>query len=242
MVQAQKSLIDHLSITKLLAVVGGSMGGMQVMDWSILFPETVRSAVVIASTPRLSPQAIAFDEVGRHAIASDPQWREGNYYGAEAPAGGLAIARMIGHITYLSEESMMEKFGRKKMATEDDGMEFTRQFAVGSYLHYKGDSFVKRFDANSYLYITRAMDEYDLEKRCGSLTEAFESVKSKFLVISFTSDWLFPTSQSKQIVKALMNNNKDVSFCEIKSSYGHDAFLLESAQITKIISGFLENV
>ncbi|MBD3271967.1 MAG: homoserine O-acetyltransferase [Elusimicrobia bacterium] len=242
MVQVQKRLIDHLGIKTLLAVAGGSMGGMQVLDWALYFPDTVRSAVVIASTARLSPQAIAFDEVGRHAIASDPQWENGNYYGNEVPAVGLAIARMIGHITYLSEESMMRKFGREKMLGEADGAEFTRQFAVGSYLHYKGDSFVKRFDANSYLYITRAMDEYDLEKQYGSLVKAFNKVKSKFLVISFTSDWLFPSSQSKEIVRALMTDNKDVTYCEVNSSYGHDAFLLETEKISKIIASFLDNV
>ena len=243
MVRVQKELIDHLGILSLLSVAGGSMGGMQVLDWALLYPDMVKSAIVIASTSRLSPQAIAFDEVGRHAIASDPQWKEGNYYGSEVPAVGLAIARMIGHITYLSEESMMNKFGRTRMSNgDDDGKEFTRQFAVGSYLHYKGDAFVKRFDANSYLYITRAMDEYDLEKKHGSLNKAFKDVRSKFLVISFTSDWLFPSRQSKDIVKALMNNDKDVSYVEIKSSYGHDAFLLETEQISTIISGFLLNV
>lgn len=242
MVRVQRELIDYLGIKTLLSVAGGSMGGMQVLDWAILYPDIVRSAVVIASTSRLSPQAIAFDEVGRHAIASDPQWKDGNYYSGEVPAVGLAIARMIGHITYLSEESMMKKFGREKMSNRDDGKEFTHQFAVGSYLQYKGDSFVKRFDANSYLYITRAMDEYDLEKRHGSLNEAFKNVKSKFLVISFTSDWLFPSGQSKEIVKALMNNDKDVSYAEVKSSYGHDAFLLETKQISTIVSSFLVNV
>ncbi|MFH1378816.1 MAG: homoserine O-acetyltransferase [bacterium] len=241
MVRVQKKLIDHLGIQKLLAVAGGSMGGMQVLDWAIHYPDMVKSAVVIASTAHLSPQALAFDEVGRHAIASDPTWQQGNYYGGEVPAIGLSFARMIGHITYLSEESMTEKFGREKM-TYEDGKDFTQHYAVGSYLRYKGDSFVKRFDANSYLYITRAMDDYDLIRKHGSLHDAFKNVKSKFLVISFTSDWLFPSSHSKEIVKALVRNKKDVSYCEVESSYGHDAFLLEFEQITKLISSFIRGL
>ena len=240
MVKVQKELIDHLGAKKLLTVVGGSMGGMQVLEWAISYPKIVKSAMVIASTSRLSPQSIAFNAVGRNAIISDPNWNEGNYYNAKFPEKGLAIARMIGHITYLSDESMHKKFGRRLKHGEEYSYDFGDvDFQVESYLHYKGESFVERFDANTYLYITKAMDYFDLSGRYGSLQKAFKDSKSKFLVISFTSDWLFPSYQSKEIVKALMNNDKDVSYVEIKSSYGHDAFLLEEEQLGRITKSFL---
>lgn len=243
MVNAQKQLIDYLGIKRLLSLVGGSMGGMQVLQWTVTYPDMCHSAIPIATAPYLSAQAIAFDEVGRQAILSDPNWRKGNYYNTRRiPARGLAIARMIGHITYLSEESMHRKFGRKLQDKEKYSYRFLTEFQVESYLHYQGDSFVKRFDANSYLYITKAMDYFDISQGYGSLTNAFKRVKAKFLVISFSSDWLFPPSQSRLIVNALRNNSKDVSYIEIQSPYGHDAFLLECKQLTVLIKKFLRRV
>jgi homoserine O-acetyltransferase len=239
MVRAQKHLIDHLGIEKLLCVAGGSMGGMQVLQWTVSYPDAVRLAIPIATTARLSPQAIAFDAVGRHAIMADPNWTNGDYYGKEIPASGLAIARMIGHITYLSDQSMHNKFGRDMVG--EQSYDFDMDFQVESYLNYKSDSFVKRFDANSYLYITKAMDYFDLaEEGGGSLQKALSKAQASYLVVSFTSDWLFPPYQSKEIVTALRRNNKDVSYAEIHSDYGHDAFLLEVEALSKLIESFLQ--
>jgi homoserine O-acetyltransferase len=201
----------------------------------------VRLAIPIATTSRLSPQAIAFDEVGRQSIMSDPDWMNGDYYGKSSPSRGLSIARMIGHITYLSDKSMHQKFSRKLQNKVEYGYDFVTDFAVESYLHYKGDSFVKRFDANSYLYITKAMDYFDLSQPYDSLGEALAGVKSKFLVISFSSDWLFPSYQSREVVTALRKNNADVIYMEIKSDCGHDAFLLEVDQQSKLIGNFLKH-
>lgn len=241
MVKVQKKLIDYLGITK-LSVAGGSMGGMQAMEWVIQYPEMVKSAIVIASTSRLSAQGIAFNEVGRNAIVSDPNWNKGDYYGSEPPAQGLSIARMIGHITYLSEESMHDKFGRKLQDKQQLDFTFDVNFQVESYLRYQGMSFVDRFDANSYLYITKAMDYFDVQGKYGCLARAFKNSMAKFLVISFSSDWLFPPEQSKDIVRSLMNIGKEVTYCNIKSPYGHDAFLLESEQQMKIIKSFLNDI
>jgi len=242
MVTAQKALIDHLGIKKIYSMSGGSMGGMQVLQWMIQYPDMVKSAIPIATTSRLSAMEIAFNEVGRQAIMSDPDWEGGNYYDGKVPARGLALARMIGHITYLSDENLRAKFDRRLQDKDVYSWDFSKEFQVESYLHHKGASFVKRFDANSYLYITRAMDYFDLTAEYGSLMKAFQRVKAKVLVISFTSDWLFPTHESKQIVKALRANNKNVTFCEINTSYGHDAFLLEAEKITENIRHFLENI
>jgi len=242
MVKVQKKLIDHLGIDKLLCVTGGSMGGMQALEWSILYPEKVKSAIIIASTSRLSAQGIAFNAVGRSSIISDPNWNNGHYYEKEPPATGLSIARMIAHITYLSEESMHKKFGRKLQDKTSLDFNFDINFQVESYLKYQGQSFVDRFDANSYLYITKAMDYYDITQKYSSLANAFKNTKAKFLVISFTSDWLFPASHSKEIVRALMNIDKDVTYCDIESSYGHDAFLLEYNNQTKMIKSFLDDL
>jgi homoserine O-acetyltransferase len=244
MVRVQKMLLDHLDIKSLLTATGGSMGGMQALEWAILYPDMMRSSIVIASTSRLSPQAIAFNAIGREAILSDPDWVNGDYYGKDEPAKGLSIARMIGHITYLSDESMHRKFGRRLQDKDVYSYDFGTDFAVESYLRYKGESFVKRFDANCYLYITRAMDYFDIAGQYGegSLRKALEKVRAKFLVLSFRSDWLFPTYQSQEIVQALLDNDKEVSFCEIESYYGHDAFLLEFEQEGKIISGFLDSL
>jgi homoserine O-acetyltransferase len=243
MVNAQKHLIDYLGIKRLLSLAGGSMGGMQVLQWTVSYPDMCYSAIPIATAPYLSAQAIAFNEVGRQAILADPNWKNGNYYNTnKIPSKGLAIARMIGHITYLSEESMHKKFGRRLQDKDKYSYKFLTEFQVESYLHHQGDSFVKRFDANSYLYITKAMDYFDISAGYKSLVDAFKNVKAKFLVISFSSDWLFPPSQSKEIANALRKNLKDVSYVEIKSSYGHDAFLLESKQLTILIKKFLNRI
>ena len=239
MVRAQKALIDHLGIKTLLTVVGGSMGGMQVLDWAIAYPEAVWTAIPIATTPRLTAQGIAFNVVGRQAILDDPNYRGGDYYEHEPPTRGLAIARMLGHITYLSDESMHQKFGRQLRDKDAYSYEFDVDFEVESYLKYQGQSFVERFDANSYLYITRAMDYFDLVAKYGTLDAAFRSVRARFLVIAFSSDWLYPPYQSKEIVSALRSNHAHFAYYEIPSNYGHDAFLLERERITRVISDFL---
>ena len=239
MVNAQRELIDHLGIDQLLCAVGGSMGGMQVLQWVVSYPERIRLAIPIATTSKLSSQGIAFNEVGRQAIQSDPHWKEGEFYGKSVPRRGLAIARMIGHITYLSEKSMHQKFGRKLQDKAAYGYDFRADFQVESYLRYKGDHFVDRFDANSYLYISKAMDYFDLAQPYGNLEKAFAKVKAKFLVISFSSDWLFPSYQSKEIVSACRRVGAEAIYTEIQTDYGHDAFLLESGQLSSLITNFL---
>jgi len=239
MVDVQKRLVDHLGARRLFAVVGGSFGGMQVLQWAISYPEMVRMAIPIAASAYSSPQQIAFNEVGRRAITSDPDWNGGDYYDRSPPARGLSLARMIGHITYLSDESMHHKFGRRLQDKSDYSFGFSSSdFQVESYLRYHGDAFVKRFDANSYLYITKAVDYFDLAKD-KTLAEAFRGVKAKFLVISISSDWLYPPYQSREIADALAASDVDVRHCQIKSNYGHDAFLLESGQVNYIIGNFL---
>ena len=241
MVRAQKRLMDHLEIPRFLAIIGGSMGGMQALEWSILYPAAADSIIPIATTAQLSPQSIAFDWVGREAIKYDPNYCCGNY-GDQPPECGLATARMLAHITYLSDESMSRKFGRGLQEGDDYSFDFKRDFAVESYLEYQGQRFVERFDANSYLYITKAMDYFDLAASAGGdLGRAFAAARAAFLVVAFSSDWLFPTSESRAIVRALLENDLDVSFCEIESSYGHDAFLLEIEVLGKMIADFLRN-
>lgn len=240
MVNAQKALIDHLGIKQLMCVVGGSMGGMQALQWTVAYPDMVRLAIPIATSARLSAQAIAFDAVGRHAIMTDPDFNGGNYYGGPGPVRGLATARMIGHITYMSDRSMHEKFGRGFQNTDSPAYDFVTEFKVESYLNYRGASFVERFDANSYLYITKAMDYFDLSQPSGDLRKELSKVKASFLVISFSSDWLFPSYMSKEIVSALRRNNKDVTYAEIQSDYGHDAFLVEVDTLSRLIVNFLE--
>ncbi len=240
MVRAQKRLIDHLGIRKLLAVLGGSMGGMQALEWAIQYPDSVRSAIPIATTSQLSSQSIAFDWVGREAIKYDPVWNNGEY--TEQPERGLATARMLAHITYLSDRSMNRKFGRDLQESGDYKYDFDRNFAVESYLEHQGRRFVERFDANSYFYITRAMDYFDPAGRVGgSLEKAFAGIRSEFLVVSFSSDWLFTTAESRRIVRALLANRCRVSFCEIASDYGHDAFLLETERLGGMVKSFLDN-
>jgi homoserine O-acetyltransferase/O-succinyltransferase len=244
MVSAQKALIDHLGIKKLLCVIGGSIGGMQVIEWCLRYPEMVFSAIPLATTPKHSALAIAFNEVARQAIMADPKWNKGNYYFGPKPDLGLAVARMIGHITYLSDESMRQKFGRRLQDKNDFSFNFDADFQVESYLRYQGKKFVDRFDANSFLYITKAADYYDVEKQHGNGSEvkAFSKTKAKFLVVSFTSDWLYPTYHSRSMVKAMKKNALDVSFVEIEADWGHDAFLLPSKRLSNIIKGFLSRV
>jgi homoserine O-acetyltransferase len=218
------------------------MGGQQALQWSVAYPNRVAGVIPIATTARLNVQGIAFDVVGRQAIYGDPKWKHGNYLNQKTvPSDGLAVARMLAHITYLSEDSMRKKFGRKRQKTQEES-DFIADFEVGSYLRYQGESFIKRFDANTYLYITKAINHYDLAEEYGSLKKAFENVTAKFLILSFTSDWLFNTAQSREIVKALNVNHKDVSFCEITSSYGHDAFLLPNPVMERLVAGFLKNL
>ncbi len=241
MVAAQKQLVDHLGITRLYSVAGGSLGGFQVLEWSLRFPEMVRSAICIASAARLSTQAIAFNAVGRSAITRDPEWQNGTYSG-KGPEKGLAIARMVGHITYLSELLLDEKFGRRLQSANRLSYNFSTEFAIESYLDYKGSAFTKRFDANSYLYITKAMDYFDIARTYGPLKQAFATAQARYLFVSYSTDWLFPTAQSREIVRALLSGGKDVSFIDIESPYGHDAFLLEEETLTRIASGFLDGV
>jgi homoserine O-acetyltransferase/O-succinyltransferase len=239
MVRLQKMLIDSLGIRKLLSVSGGSMGGMQALQWAVAYPDSIESAIPIATTACHSAQQIAFNEVGRQAILFDPDWNEGNYYDGKPPARGLAVARMVGHITYMSDESMRQKFGRRLRSKDKFGFDFSVDFEVESYLRYRGGEFVNRFDANSYLYITKAMDYFDLANGGQSLAAVFESTRARFLVISFTSDWLYPSYQSVEIVRALRSRNVDVAYCELPSNYGHDAFLVEVGEQTELIRGFL---
>ena len=241
-VKVIKELLDSLNVKQLHSVTGGSMGGMQAIQFAISYPEMVKSAILIATTSRLSPQAIAFNAIGRNSIISDPDWNNGNYYDREnKPDRGLSTARMIGHVTYLCEEAMYNKFGRRLQDKDHYDFNFDIDFQVESYLQHQGQIFVDRFDANSYLYITKAVDYFDPADKYGSLENAFKDTKAKFLIMSFDSDWLFPSSQSKEIVNTLMHLDKDVSYCEIKSPCGHDAFLLEYDVQSKIITSFLND-
>ncbi|MDH5297672.1 MAG: homoserine O-acetyltransferase [Desulfobulbaceae bacterium] len=243
MVNAQKLLLDHLGITRILAVIGGSMGGMQVLEWCVRFPEMVAAAIPLATTPRHSALAIAFNEVARQAIMADPNWQRGDYYHGAKPDTGLAVARMIGHVTYLSDEAMRRKFGRQLQDRNAFSFNFDADFQVESYLRHQGTKFVERFDANSFLFITKAADYFDLTDRGeGGLAGAFAGVRAKFLVVSFTSDWLYPTARSRKMVQAMKKNGLDVSFCEIEAEWGHDAFLLPSPRLSALLRGFLERV
>jgi homoserine O-acetyltransferase/O-succinyltransferase len=244
MVRAQVKLIDHLGIDQLLCVAGGSMGGMQVLEWAAHHPQRVKSAMPLATTAHHSPMLIAFSEVGRQAIYADPNWNQGEYYDTgKKPDAGLAVARMVGHITYLSEASMQQKFGRRLRNIERYGYEFDTEFEVESYLRYNGNAFTRRFDANSYLYVTKAMDYFDLSKATGSLAASFAgSAHIKFLVVSFTSDWLYPSYHSKKLVSALMAAGADATYLDIQSTWGHDAFLLEVETMTDLLTAFLERM
>ncbi|MCX7671378.1 MAG: homoserine O-acetyltransferase [Anaerolineae bacterium] len=251
MVRSQIAVINHLGIEKLLCVVGGSMGGMQALEWAAHYPERICAAIPLATTARSSPMLIAFSEVGRQAIYADPNWQSGDYYdNGKRPDAGLALARMIGHITYLSEESMHKKFGRRLQDRERFGYEFETEFQVESYLRYKGQTFTRRFDANSYLYITKALDYFDLTRDApqadnpvSSLARAFARARHvKFLVVSFTSDWLYPSYHSRELVSALTAAGADVTYLDIQSSWGHDAFLLEVETMTGLLRSFMDRI
>ncbi len=241
MVRAQALLLDHLEIERLHAVIGGSMGGMQALSWASLFPHRVENAIVIASTAKHSAQNIAFHEVGRQAIMADHRWRKGRYYEHDdPPVSGLAVARMAAHITYLSEEGLTEKFGRRLQDRDAKTFGFDADFQVESYLRHQGSTFTDRFDANSYLYITRAMDYFDLaEPHGGVLARAFQGAKARFALISFDTDWLYPTAESRSIVHALNAAGAEASFVELSSPFGHDAFLMPSTELDRIIAGLL---
>ncbi len=241
MVRAQALLLDYLKIDQLFCVIGGSMGGMQALQWAVSFPERVFTSVPIAAAARHSAQNIAFHEVGRQAIIADPDWHGGDYFSyGKRPTRGLAVARMAAHITYLSEAALTRKFGRALQDRKVVTYGFDADFQVESYLRHQGSTFVDRFDANSYLYITRAMDYFDLaEEHDGVLTNAFRGTKTRFCILSFTSDWLFPTSESRKVVHALNGAAANVSFIEIETDTGHDAFLLNEPKFTETLRGFL---
>ena len=240
MVNAQARLLDHLGVGVLQAIVGGSMGGMQALDWAVAHPDRVRSVIAIATAARHSAQNIAFHEVGRQAIMADPKWLGGDYPDDAPPAAGLAVARMAAHITYLSEEGLTAKFGRRLQDRQALSFGFDAEFQVESYLRHQGLAFVERFDANSYLYITRALDYFDLAApHDGVLAKAFAGTKTRFAVVSFTSDWLYPTAESRRIVRALNAAGAAVSFVELESPFGHDAFLLEAPEMNRVVDGFL---
>lgn len=244
MVQAQKKLIDNLGIRRLLAVIGGSLGGMQVLEWVVRYPDMVAAAIPLATTGRHSALTIAFNEVARQAIMNDPNWKGGNYYEGPFPSHGLAVARMIGHITYLSDEAMKLKFDRRLQNGTCFSFKFDPDFQVESYLHHQGKKFVHRFDANSFCYITKAGDYFDLAEQHGegSLVKALSKAEAAFLIVSFTSDWLYPTYQSRELVQAVKKNGLDVSFCEIEAQWGHDAFLLPNDRLNLLVGGFLDRI
>jgi homoserine O-acetyltransferase/O-succinyltransferase len=242
MVRAQVALLDALGIDRVHAVVGGSMGGMQALSFAANFPDRCGAALVLAATARHSAQNIAFHEVGRQAIMADPQWREGNYYGAggKGPEKGLAVARMAAHITYLSEAGLTDKFGRNLQDRDAKTFGFDADFQVESYLRYQGLSFTDRFDANSYLYITRAMDYFDLaEEHGGRLADAFAGSSARFCLVSFDTDWLYPTAESRGIAHALNAAGCPVSFVELSAPFGHDSFLLDVPALDRVVAGFL---
>jgi homoserine O-acetyltransferase len=243
MVSVQKRLVEHLGITRIHSVMGGSMGGMQVLEWVLKYPDMARSAIIIASCAALSAQAIAFDAVGRAAITSDPAWKAGDYYDSDARIPGLAVARMLGHITYLSEAGMRDRFGRKLKESGDYAYEFRDEFEIESYLAYKGSSFLDRFDANSYLYVTKAMDYFDAAVKYGGgeLVEAFRKITAKMFFVSFTSDWLFPPRQSVEMVRAAEQAGKRVSYLNIDTPYGHDSFLLPCDRLHSGVRSFLSH-
>jgi homoserine O-acetyltransferase/O-succinyltransferase len=242
-VEAQARLADQLGIQRFAAVMGGSLGAMQALQWTIRYPDRVGHALVIAAAPKLSAQNIAFNEVARQAITTDPDFHGGDYYEhGVVPRRGLRLARMIGHITYLSDDAMMEKFGRS-LRSGVINFHFDIDFEVESYLRYQGDKFAEYFDANTYLLITRALDYFDpADKHGGSLSAAFAGARSKFLVVSFTSDWRFATSRSREIVKALLDNSLEVSYAEIDAPHGHDAFLLDDPRYHALIGAYYDSI
>ena len=240
MVRGLVALLDALEIDTLHAVVGGSMGGMQALSLAANWPTRAARVLVIASTSRHSAQNIAFHELGRQAVMADPRWQDGDYYGGEAPDSGLAVARMAAHITYLSEEALTEKFGRNLQDRDTKSFGFDADFQVESYLRYQGSGFTRRFDANSYLYITRAMDYFDLaEEHGGKLADAFAGTQARFCLVSFDSDWLYPTAESRHVVHALNAAGAAVSFVELSAPHGHDSFLLDVPALDRVVKGFI---
>jgi homoserine O-acetyltransferase/O-succinyltransferase len=241
MVRAQKLLLDHLAVPELHTVIGGSMGGMLALSFAMEYPKFVRRVLAMATTGRESAQAIAFNEVGRQAIMQDPAWNHGDYPKDAGPRVGLAIARMMAHITYVSDASMDRKFGRrKKESAHTDAYTFDVQFEVEGYLRHQGQSFINRFDANSYLYITRALDQFDLAHGSGTLEQALAPVEAETLVVGFTSDWLFPPEQNRQLALALLRAGKRASYAELDTDLGHDSFLLESEDLYRLVRAFVE--
>jgi homoserine O-acetyltransferase/O-succinyltransferase len=239
MVNVQVRLLDRLGVPRLLAAIGGSMGGMQVLQLSVAYPQRVHMAIPMACSAYQPPQSVAFNEVGRQAIMADPDWNLGEYYGGAPPRKGLAVARMVGHITYLSDEAMREKFGRRLQEAKDYTFTFSADFEVESYLRHQGLSFTDRFDANTYLYITKAIDYFDLARGYRSLADALGHSRARFLVMSFSSDWLHPPYQLKEIVTALRASLRHVTYYEVDTHYGHDAFLLEREKMEGVIAAFL---
>ena len=242
-VKTQKALINYLGIKRLSSVIGGSLGGMQALEWNLQFPNEVKNTIIIAAAPNLTAQNIAFNEVARQSIITDPDFQKGNFYTKKnKPKRGLRVARMLGHITYLSNDAMKSKFGRKKK-NKDYQYNFNTEFEIESYLNYQGDKFAKEFDANTYIRMTKALDYYDPTKQNKKrLSEVFKKIKSKFLVISFTSDWRFSPSRSKEIVKSLLDNNINVSYAEISAESGHDAFLMSDDHYHEILNSFFKNI
>ena len=242
-VKTQKTLINYLGIQRLSSVIGGSLGGMQALEWNLQFPNEVKNTIVIAAAPNLTAQNIAFNEVARQSIITDPDFQKGNFYTKKnKPKRGLRIARMLGHITYLSNDAMKSKFGRKKK-NKDFKYNFNTEFEIESYLNYQGDKFAQEFDANTYIRMTKALDYYDPTKQNKKkLSAVFKKIKSKFLVISFTSDWRFSPSRSKEIVKSLLDNNINVSYAEISAESGHDAFLMSDDHYHEILNSFFKNI
>jgi homoserine O-acetyltransferase len=241
MVRAQTYLLDHLGVETLFAAAGGSMGGMQALQWAVDHPERVRHVLFIASTPRSSAQNIAFNEIGRQAIYADPYWNRGDYYGTPRPDRGLAVARMVGHITYMSEYSLEEKFGRRLQDRRELTYSFETDFAVESYLHYQGFKFTERFDANSYLYITKALDYYDVADGYSDIDAAVARARASFLVVSFTSDWLYTDAQARELVEALERAGREVQYARVTASFGHDSFLVEVETMTQLVGGYLQH-
>tara|TARA_B100001564_G_scaffold296248_1_gene261659 strand:+ start:560 stop:1684 length:1125 start_codon:yes stop_codon:yes gene_type:complete len=242
-VNSQKQLMDHLNLSSWRFIIGGSLGGMQALQWTIQYPALVKNCIIIAAAPKLTAQNIAFNEVARQAIMKDPDWHDGNYIEkGVTPSQGLALARMLGHITYLSDESMGEKFGRD-LKQSKLGFNYDVEFQIESYLRYQGEKFVTGFDANTYLLMTKSLDYFDPIKDFGeSLNEIFKSVSTKYLIVSFTSDWRFPPKRSKELVKLLVDNEKNVSYSEINSEGGHDAFLMENRDYFDVIESFINEV
>ena len=242
-VKTQKTLINYLGIQRLSSVIGGSLGGMQALEWNLQFPNEVKNTIIIAAAPNLTAQNIAFNEVARQSIITDPDFQKGDFYTKKnKPKRGLRVARMLGHITYLSNDAMKSKFGRKKQ-NKDYQYNFNTEFEIESYLNYQGDKFAKEFDANTYIRMTKALDYYDPTKQNKKkLSDVFKKIKSKFLVISFTSDWRFSPSRSKEIVKSLLDNNINVSYAEISAESGHDAFLMSDDHYHEILNSFFKNI